>query len=175
LGRAVEELAREALDLDRVHRVLRAPPEEVPVLAHQEVNDGRLEPQVRMPDAEGRVVEERGFGAEVRLPGADGQGRAQEVHLERAARREPLGRWRLEPDTEARVANAELHARVRAGVGRRRCHPVERVRLPRDLAVTGGVVEALGAVPDRVHFGEAVERRGELGDREREVGTLDGA
>ena len=119
------------LNFDRVRMVVRLPAEERPVLADQDVDDRRFQLHVEVANAKGRVDEE------LRLT----HGRqlvAEKVHFEHraGANAVPFGRANLEAD--ARVANAEGEARVRAVVGRR----------PGDERVAGGVVEALGRVDD---------------------------
>jgi len=56
LGRAGVQLSRYALDLDGVRVIDALPPEQVPVLAHQNVDDRRLDPEHCVADPEQGLV-----------------------------------------------------------------------------------------------------------------------
>ena len=101
---AVEELPRQTEDLHRVREEVAAPSEEVPGLARQDVDDRRLQLQVHVPDAEGRIREERRLG-EWRAGRVAGGGLvAEEVHLHDRRSLEVLALRSLQLDPEARVA-----------------------------------------------------------------------
>ena len=157
--------ARDSLHLDGVRVKQRLEPEQLPVLAGQQVDVGRLHLERVVAHAERGAGVERPFGDGRRA----GRGRhplrliAEKVALEDGGGLDRVRLRSLQLDPEARVARAEGRAPVLGAVDRRRVRRARaRSRRVQDDGVAGQVVEALGRIEDPVGLDESVDRRGEL-------------
>jgi len=171
LGVSRVELAREPLNLHRVRVIDVLPPEEIPVLANEHVDDRSLDLHVRVAEAERRAAEELTLGRPRR--GARRREIALEIRLHQTAHPDTVGLRGPHLKAEARVADAHLRAPVVAAVGvlLGGCQGGDAVR-PQHLRTACGVVEALGRVVDEIELGEAVDgRRPSPHDEARRVGS----
>ena len=161
LHRPIEQFIWQSEETARGSEEVVLPPQEIVRLAHQGVDEGILDLQVRVPDTKCGVVEIRGFGRGTgarcdprRSPAAiDARLIAKQVELEHGRWANPVEFWRFCFESEPAVSNGGLQARVATGL---------RQGVSNDVVVQS-VVEAPGRVPHSVGFGEAVDGQPPVG------------
>src|SRR5262249_30749884 len=133
LHRPGEGLAWHALERSRVWKIERLPPEHVPGLPDQQAEVLAVELQVDVSRAHGGIAEQLGLVEWRRVV-------AEEIEFHERRWADAPEFRSGEPQAHPRAANAEINAIV----------PGRKASGSRDRGAHGGVVEALGAVVNRV-------------------------